>query len=263
MRIDVSDTLTLSFGTLDNRNLETNGDFVIGGGASKADAISEVVQVRGKSGDWAMGVENTNFASNTDFFIGTSSSDLDVFKIERDGDVGIGTATPSAKLDIVGDLEVNGVVNVSPTTRYLSIPAASFTPELDTMDYKQNGYNVYGTTTGQLVRFWAPVELPHGAVIKEFACVVDDNFALTGFDVTAFMYEWPHFGGNGTIISHRFTTGAPGAYLAMTETENHTVDNANNHYLVSVDWDTPTSGNVWDIRLRSVRITYEITQLAP
>jgi len=148
-------------------------------------------------------------------------------------------------------------------TRYLSLPAAAFVPELDTMGYKSGGLDIYGTTPGELVRFVAPVGLPHGAVITEFLIVVDDFESGLNDNITAYLFEMPQFGGSGTIVSHRFTSSAPGSYFQMAEAENQPVDNANNTYYVSVDWNTPSSGNVYDLRVRSARITYEITQLAP
>ena len=44
---------------------------------------------------------------------------------------------------------------------------------------------------------------------------------------------------------------------------NLPVDNANYHYLVTVDWNTPSSGNVYDMRLRAVRITYTTSGVTP
>jgi hypothetical protein len=184
------------------------------------------------------------------------------------GQVGVGTTNPTATLDVAGDLSVSGsinvgAVNVGTMTRYLAAPAAAFGPELNTMDFNNNGHDVYGTTPGQLVRFRAPVHLPNGATITECRVVVNDLSAGLNENITVYLTEWPHFGGSGTIISHLFTTGAPGAYAQLASSHSYAVDNQDNQYYVSVDWDVPGSGNVWNLRLRSVRITYEISELAP
>jgi len=87
--------------TADSQPLQVAGDVRIGEGAG-ADGDSEVLTVRGQSGNWNMGVKN----ARNDFFIGTGASDFSTFRIEENGDVWIGTdrtGTPDAKLVVKND----------------------------------------------------------------------------------------------------------------------------------------------------------------
>ena len=47
--------------------------------------------------------------------------------IESTGNVGIGTATPSSKLEVSGTVEVTDIVYRNPETRYLVLGPPSFT----------------------------------------------------------------------------------------------------------------------------------------
>jgi hypothetical protein len=197
------------------------------------------------------------------FLTNNGSGIVERMRIDKSGNVGIGTTTPTAALEVVGDLKVSGNLDLGTQTRYLSISPAAFGPELSSMDYKNNGSDLYGTTPGQLVRFRAPIEIPHGATITECRVVFDDLEPGSGDNLTLYLYEWPLFAGSGSIEAYKFSTGAPGTYAQLAQSMNLPVDNANYHYLVTVDWNTPSSGNVYDMRLRAVRITYTTSGVTP
>jgi hypothetical protein len=196
------------------------------------------------------------------FYTNGGGGEIERMRIDKTGNVGIGTAAPGARLHVAGDLQVNGVVNINAMTRYLSIPAAGFTPDEDDITYVNQGTYVYGTTPSQFVRFREDLQLPHGALIKEIRMVVDDLSSAS--NISAKLWETPLFSsGVGTVIMNQTTVNTPGTRAQLVETANHTVDTANNTYWFEVDWNTPNSGAVDDVRFRSVRITYEVTQLGP
>ncbi|MCA9726271.1 MAG: hypothetical protein R3E12_13405 [Candidatus Eisenbacteria bacterium] len=88
--------------------LQVAGDVFIGGGADGAtDGASESLIIKAQSEDWVIGVQNESTAGASDFFIGLDSTEDGMFHIQDNGDVGIGTTSPSADLDVVGDVEAS------------------------------------------------------------------------------------------------------------------------------------------------------------
>ncbi len=80
--------------------LDVGGDVMIGGGVGIFDAESEFLRIRGRSEDWFMGVQNEAALADSDFFIGLSNVEDGIFHIQQDGNIGIGTPDPGAKLNI-------------------------------------------------------------------------------------------------------------------------------------------------------------------
>ncbi|MBI1287991.1 MAG: hypothetical protein GC178_10465 [Flavobacteriales bacterium] len=75
--------------------LNVNGDAEVGGGSTDYDGDSENLTIRSQSQNWYMAVQNESTSSESDFFIGQSYTEDGIFHIQQDGNVGIGTSSPS------------------------------------------------------------------------------------------------------------------------------------------------------------------------
>ena len=95
---------------LGSGNLSYDGDVFIGGGAGEFDSGSESLVIRAESGTWYVGAQNESSEPATDFFIGLGSTEDGIFHIQRDGNVGIGTASPAAPLDVASSSGVPSIV---------------------------------------------------------------------------------------------------------------------------------------------------------
>lgn len=95
--------------TESTNNAEYEGDARIGGGAANSDATSEHLAIRTQSDNWYVGGLNEGTAGASDFFVGKSTVPDGTFHIENNGNVGIGTDDPSARLTVDG--AIRGVDN--------------------------------------------------------------------------------------------------------------------------------------------------------
>ena len=78
-------------------------DFEIGDAAVGSDGDSEYLKIHALTEQWYLGVQNEATAADSDFFIGKGIQEDGIFHIQNNGDVGIGTDTPSGRLQVVGD----------------------------------------------------------------------------------------------------------------------------------------------------------------
>jgi hypothetical protein len=98
----------LGIGTTDpQQQLDVTDDANIGNGAS-ADGPAEFLRIRAQSDDWYVGAVNQGDPANADFFIGKETDD-GTFHIENEGNVGIGTVSPTQKLDVNGTARLRGI----------------------------------------------------------------------------------------------------------------------------------------------------------
>lgn len=99
------------------------------------------------------------------------------------GDVGIGTTTPSAKLDVVGDVEVSGQITIGQATRFYSLSPADFNPVQGGVGVSYAGYwfpfrglEADPLTENSEACFIAPIHLPHGSKIERMDTWVYNNY---------------------------------------------------------------------------------------
>lgn len=189
----------------------------------------------------------------------SDGSPIDVVYVSVSGNVGIGETNPSAKLEVVGDVKVNGILNTtkvsysSPRTYHLSIPVEAFVPDRN-IDY----YNLGGTGGAYIVtgagEMVAPVYLPQGAKITKFQVFFVDNSASS---LTVYLKYYSIFTGTSHTIT-RVDSSEVVDHGYESTTISYVVDNARGAYSVrahSTAWD----GN--QCRIMGVLITYELDEV--
>lgn len=208
---------------------------------------------------------NTKISSLTTDNIDLITNNAARVRVDPSGNVGIGTLAPSAKLDVVGNAEINGNLTVTGTTtipatsRWYSIPASEFMPEKYNLTYTIQPYYIYPISGIGSLRFHTGVHLPDGAVIKEFHVGYDDSDATN--DISVYL-EYTAGNANGvSIIKQLTSSGSPGTDTMSNTLLNYTVNNSTNSYNVRAYWTIPATSGA--IKLRNVRIRYEITTPLP
>jgi hypothetical protein len=108
--------------------LHVKGDIVVGGGSSDYTEDTEYIGLRGRYTNWYL-VNHGNTPFGTGLSIETAPIPMEpMFHIQADGKVGIGTYTPTERLDVDGDVHISGTLHAdagiewTPKTGYLSIP---------------------------------------------------------------------------------------------------------------------------------------------
>jgi hypothetical protein len=177
------------------------------------------------------------------------------------GNVGIGTTTPTVKLDIEGNLKVNGSVTIATTTRYWSVHSSCFQPLDNEVEHKKFSGYIANKRAGTKDAFVVPVHLPHGAVVREMHALLYDDGADSCEVSLACCYDYSTeyiF----TVISEGAT---PNRVLYMDDSPRpgwDVVDNLTYSYLVVASLpgclvEPPPQ------RLYTVRIVYDINHPLP
>ena len=118
--------------------------------------------------------------------------------LKQKGNVGIGTETPSEKLEVSGNIQVSGDYQYSsPKTYYYAMPASDFRPKYEA-DYESDS-SVFSTTGGSIIdpmdvedkviQLIGSVHLPHGATITNFSLEYMDGESTHDLTVTAWLYN--------------------------------------------------------------------------
>lgn len=177
-------------------------------------------------------------------------------RIDSDGNVGIGTSSPTAKLDVNGDLHVRGDIAQSMRTctrRYLPM---DFQPTSSGKSYSIGfELKVPLSAAGQFSEFVTHVRLPDGARLTALRASVDDSSATNEFAVEL----WSGFEFDDRIV--RLATVAIPGLTTLSANLNHAFDPTvfAAGYRVEVSWTRPASG-FGDIKFRWVELEYETDQ---
>src|ERR1043165_1993857 len=212
-----------------------------------------------------------NAAGNTPFWNGTQWVTNNSNIYNNGGNVGIGSTTPSQKLEVNGNIAIPGTGSYmysTAKTKYLSIPSSAFVLESVQL-VSGNGISLAGYGSGQArwvqggstttdAFLFAPVYLPDGAIITALAIYAYD--ATTTDEVYAELYGVANGSiASPTAIASTNTSGAAfntGAITLNATSLNLTVDNnANSYYL---RFKTKEANN--NLRLYSAKITYTVTK---
>jgi hypothetical protein len=190
---------------------------------------------------------------NGPLYIGTNNATR--LWIAADGKVGIGTQTPSALLEVNGDVKVNGNITYSAAkTGYITGTAWATGKGLystNSFTYSGGIYN-NGTSTGF---FEIPVQLPNGVTIA--------SLDIYGYDADATNQLSISFGrqtmgsGSATLVA---SGGSGAAYasgivtVTIPVTSNNVVDNSQYSYYIEIALPALTT-----VKIYSYRITYTYT----
>ena len=225
------------------------------------DDVATTLALRTPFRDWRIGQNQPPDSPVLDsFYVHDATAGLTRLLIDTNGNVGIGTVAPASKLDVAGTVTAAAIA-LPPTTRHLSIPSNSFVPE-------EGGYNygvfsqayLYGLTPGEALIFFAPVQLPDGAVITTLAVQVFDDASVGDITVQLRRTDGTPVTSLMGLVSSSGAS-ASGQTLTVPTIGLPIVDNLNYSYSVRVDWTTPTT--LGAIRLYRVVITYTVTSPLP
>jgi hypothetical protein len=183
------------------------------------------------------------------------------------GNVGIGTTSPSAPLDINGNVKTSGDYKYSsPKTYYLNIPAAAFT------SLYASGYNYYNTgaytyqLSGPSTTLVCPVNLPQGAIVTEFRTYTYDNNATYNVELISSLYTQTLTLGVWDLMAKEWLNTSGSSYNIQptidTTIQYATIDNSNNQYWIYINFDANTNNNI-NLRFYGSRITYTMDTIAP
>lgn len=171
--------------------------------------------------------------------------------------IGIGTNTPSEKLEVAGTVKASGFKYANPKTGYAIIPAAAFQKQADADNIERYTSGVfYAVPTANPML--APVSLPQGATITSFKVYFFDNSAVA--DVTVHL-EFYNFLGFTQAIASVSSAGTPGLGSATINTffAASQVNYLNGYYSVTAY----ASNSAWpgpDLQVRAVVITYTMNE---
>lgn len=220
---------------------------------------------------WSVGLPDSGEAGcmdGTEFFIGRADDGLGAeFVIKTNGNVGIDTLDPQAKLDVNGDAIVRGNCDAdtfkysSAMTRYYSVNSSVLQPQTDNIDYVKNGEKLYlPTGTGG---FDGTVNLPHGATIDSLFAYIVDSTTTANEDIDVYLDRITMDGETTVNLCHFVSVDSnltPVYYSAQANASYNVVDNTSYNYVVNV---VISGAYTHGLSMRGAGIKYTITHSAP
>lgn len=232
-----------------------------------ASVVGEKISLFGSFGsNYGMGIANGQLFIHTDI----PSSDItfghggwgffnETMRVKGNGNVGIGTNSPTEKLDVTGSVKASSYKYSPSKTFFYSIPACAFQPihtnnEVNTF---WDGANFTSTNVpGYLL---APVNLPHGATVTSFTVFFQDNSPTVELEVTLSVRQHTSTGVYSPMAE--IVSAAITGNTSMTDNSiaAPTIDNQTNCYFIVAKSALGLMSPSWpstSLILRSVLITY-------
>ena len=223
---------------------------------------SRIVMRSHESFYWTIRGFTSSTTSNDRFNIYHNATG-DILSISGDGRVGIGTVSPSAKLEVSGNVKSNAFQFSTPKTSYLSIGFQGFHPA-ESEDYSTTFLN--GITLGNASRpgggsLIANVQLPHGATITGIKAYVTDSSTTHNIGVALISYNLETK--TVEILASTASSGSNGDYtLTNSNITNPIVNNQTRTYEISASGSTTTTFT-WPylkLILKGVVVTYTVNE---
>ncbi len=207
-------------------------------------------------------------------------SHLDVVYVNNQGNVGIGTMSPSAELDITGDAQVSGDYKYTTAkTYYLNIPPIAFhatdrninvDDESFDLQWEYNGYiRGDGSSSSPFdVELWSPVYLPDGATITNVTIYYQDYDASYSLEIRMTLYARIHsdMGHRAIVDIGPIITGlAPGLEKSHNNTPSQEYNKINNqlyHYYIRLYFEAGDINND-GLAFNGCLIEYTMDTIAP
>ncbi|MFO0436666.1 MAG: hypothetical protein ACK5ZT_15590 [Sphingobacteriaceae bacterium] len=273
----VTNTATNLFNTTDNvgigttnplQKLDVNGYLRIAAGITTADeawlvyspAVGLSILRAGGRATSEMRLDQSNNAPITLWTAGSEK-----MRITQTGEVGIGIANPTEKLSVSGNVLIPGTSEYlysAPKTKYVNMATSSFVKAGTATGnpvYSTSDIEVYldGNGASVIGYFSAPLNLPNNATITAMSAYITDPLTGSNDEALIYLRFVPNLSGTPSTIASTGSTG-PGTttgYQQFTTTANHVVDNNNNVYTINM-----TLGNNTQIRVRNVKVTYQVNK---
>ena len=185
-------------------------------------------------------------------------------QVNNNGNVGIGTSSPTTRLHVAGSARIDGPLTIGAQTRYLAVHGSAFrqaNPTAGGAIFDQRGVRSTIGSGGQ--DFWAPVNLPNGANVTEVRIAFIDNILNQSAFISVGYGRSDFQGGTlelATVDSSLFNNSTVAREWATNIIDYPTVDNATHSYWLRASIPGTSSA---EGRLFHVRITYTVTSPLP
>jgi hypothetical protein len=185
-------------------------------------------------------------------------------QVNNNGNVGIGTSSPTTRLHVAGSARIDGPLTIGVQTRYLAVHGSAFrqaNPTAGGAIFDQRGVRSTIGSGGQ--DFWAPVNLPNGANVTEVRIAFIDNILNQSAFISVGYGRSDFQGGTlelATVDSSLFNNSTVAREWSTNVIDYPTVDNATHSYWLRASIPGTSSA---EGRLFHVRITYTVTSPLP